>query len=170
MTEGQNPATGGPPSKPPIVVSACLAGVRCRHDGGSKPDPRIVELVRQGRALLVCPEQLGGLPTPRPPANIVPGKRTRVLTEGGDDVTEQFERGAAEAVRLARLAGVQEAILKERSPSCGTRQVWQQSPGEDPRLGPGEGITAARLRNAGVRLDSEETWSPLEADETPSPG
>lgn len=170
MSADQNPVPGGPPSDPPILVSACLAGVRCRHDGGSKPDPRIVDLVRQGRVLLVCPEQLGGLPTPRPPANVVPGERPRVVTEHGVDVTEQFEHGAEEAVRLARLAGVRDAILKERSPSCGTRQVWQQSPGEASRLVPGAGITAARLRDAGIRLSSEETWSPAGADETPSFG
>jgi len=143
----------------PLLVSACLAGVRCRHDAASKADPRVVELVRQGRAIPICPEQLGGLPTPREPANLVPGPEPRVVTASGADVTENFERGAAESLRIAQLVGAKRAILKERSPSCGTHQVWQHPPGEDPRLVPGEGVTARRLREAGLELESEESWN-----------
>ena len=154
----------------PLIVSACLAGVRCRHDGRSKPDPRIVELARQGRAVLVCPEQLGGLPTPREPANLITdpgtGPMPRVVTTSGADVTENFRRGAEETLRIAELTGARRAILKERSPSCGTGQVWQVAPADaGPRLAPGRGITARLLAERGLELFSEETWPPGAEDE-----
>ena len=161
---------GHSPPKPPILVSACLAGVRCRHDGRSKPDPRIADLVRRGRAIPVCPEQLGGLPTPREPANLIPGPTPatlQVLTTSGRDVTENFRRGAEETLRIAELTGARRAILKERSPSCGTGWVWQQAPGEaEPRLAPGPGVTARRLADHGLELFSEETWPPEAAPGT----
>ena len=165
-----NGSEGHSPPEPPILVSACLASVRCRHDGRSKPDPRITDLVRRGRAIPVCPEQLGGLPTPREPANLIPGPTPatlRVLTTSGADVTENFRRGAEETLRIAELTGARRAILKERSPSCGTGWVWQQVPGEaEPRLAPGPGVTARRLAEHGLELFSEETWPPEAAPET----
>src|SRR5512136_2016262 len=98
-----------------IIVSACLAGVACRYDGGAKPCAAVICLVAEGQAIPVCPEQLGGLPTPRLPAEQV---GDRVIRKDGMDVTAEFERGAQEALKVARLVGAKTAILKARSPSC----------------------------------------------------
>jgi len=110
-----------------IVVSGCLLGVCCRYDGLSKPENEIIKLARLRHLLPVCPEQLGGLPTPRPPAFISGGDgfdvlegKARVLTvEEAKDVTSYFLRGAMECKRIVEIFGVKRAILKSRSPSCG---------------------------------------------------
>lgn len=133
---------------PPLLVSACLAGVRSRWDGRSCPHPAVVALVQQGRALPVCPEQLGGLPTPRRPARLTAGGEdvldgsARVVDDRRVDVTAAFLRGAREVATLARLVGSREGILKRGSPSC--------HPGE------GAGVTAALLAREGLRLRDEE--------------
>ncbi|HSW11031.1 MAG TPA: 2-thiouracil desulfurase family protein [Bacillota bacterium] len=138
---------------PRALVSACLAGVNCRYDGGTCSSPPVIELVRTGRAVPVCPEQLGGLPTPRPPARLsgdgraVLAGEARVTDAQGDDVTAQFLRGAAEVAALARLLGARDAILKRGSPSC------------DP--GPAAmGVTAALLAREGLTLRHEEDPGP----------
>ena len=104
-----------------ILVSACLLGCACRYDGRSKGHPLAQELARRGLAVPVCPEQLGGLATPRAPSEQREG---RVVSAAGDDVTAQYRRGAEETLRLARLYGCAVAVLKERSPSCGSGQVY----------------------------------------------
>jgi uncharacterized protein YbbK (DUF523 family) len=146
---------------PPIIVSACLAGLATTHDGRAKPHPKILELVRQGRAILVCPEQLGGLPTPRAEAEIASGDGETVLDRGarvvdveGNDVTDNFLRGAREALKAARLAGSRRAILKARSPSCGTDRIYDGT--FSGSLKGGSGVTAAGLRRAGLEVLSEE--------------
>lgn len=100
-----------------ILISACLLGARCRYDGVSKLQPWISDLAERHILVPVCPEQLGGLPTPRPPAE---RRGDRVMTRDGGDVTAQYRRGAEEALRLCRLLGCEAALLKERSPSCGS--------------------------------------------------
>ncbi len=145
-----------------VVVSACLAGLATTHDGKAKPHPRVLELLRQGRAVLACPEQLGGLPTPRAEAEIEPGGsgatvlsgKARVIDSNGTEVTAQYLRGAREALRAARLAGARSAILKARSPSCGSRLIYD---GEfTGTLVEGEGVTAALLSKEGLQVMSEE--------------
>lgn len=143
-----------------IIVSACLVGLRTRYDGESKLIEELRELVARGEAIPVCPEQLGGLPTPRPPADFRDGDgeaalegRARLLTDRGEDVTEQFLRGARETLELARAAGATRAILKARSPSCGGLQVTI-----DGTLRPGKGVAAALLARNGIRIESEEDW------------
>lgn len=138
------------------LVSACLAGVHCRYDCAAKPDPRVIALVERGEALPICPEQLGGLPTPREPATIVSEDPLRVETRSGRDVTAEFQRGAEEALRLARLVGAEEAVLKERSPSCGVRFVYRRTPDGREEVVPGAGMTTRLLRAAGLRVRSEE--------------
>ena len=103
------------------VVSACLAGESCRYDGGCSPCPAVQALVRTGQALPVCPEVLGGLPTPRVPSEIRGG---RVVAKDGTDVTGAFTCGAEEALRLALENGCTAAILKARSPSCGSGEIY----------------------------------------------
>lgn len=133
-----------------IIVSSCLAGLKTRHDGENSPNPRVIDLVRQGKAIPVCPEQLGGLPTPRPCAIIVDGNgedviqgEARVITEEGKDVTENFLRGAEGTLKIAKLVGADEAILKNGSPSCGCEIVSQKG-----RFG----VTAALLNANGITI------------------
>jgi len=104
------------------------------------------------RVIPVCPETMGGLPTPRPAAERQPDGR--IVTGDGDDVTAFYTRGAAATVALATVTGATEAVLKERSPSCGCHQVYDGTFSQ--QLVDGEGVTAAALRAAGVRVQSEE--------------
>lgn len=137
----------------PVIISACLLGLRTRYDGSGAYDVRAVE--DAGPCLLpVCPEQLGGLCTPRPPAVIVGGTgadvlpgRARVIDSEGRDVTDFFLRGAEMVGRIARISGARRAVLRERSPSCGVSEVCGPSgPGR------GRGVTAALLEGMGIEL------------------
>lgn len=134
-----------------FVVSGCLAGLRCRYDGASRPCPKVVELVNKGRAKPVCPESLSGLPCPRPPCEQSHG---RVVCKNGDDVTQAFEKGASRALKIAIESGATAAILKSRSPSCGFGQIYDGTFSKT--LTPGEGIFAAKLAEAGFKIYSED--------------
>lgn len=145
----------------PVIVSACLAGLPCRYDGSSCPHPAVLAVVRAGRALPVCPEQVGGLPTPRPPAEIAGGDggdvldgRARVVDANGEDVTEPFLRGAQATLALARAVGARRAILKARSPSCGVGAIRDGN--FSGRVRPGDGVTAALLRRHGIEVHTDE--------------
>ena len=138
----------------PILVSACLAGLATRYDGTATPFEPVLELLRQGRAIPVCPEQLGGRPTPRNPNEI---KEGRVIDAYGEDLTEAFARGAAEGLKLAQLAGCTQAILKAKSPSCGAGCIYDGS--FSGTLIPGDGVFASLLRKHGIRISNEETWT-----------
>ncbi|QJB56334.1 DUF523 domain-containing protein [Pseudodesulfovibrio sp. zrk46] len=135
----------------PIIVSACLAGIYCRYNGDIEPFQPVVELVRQGRAIPFCPEVFGGLSTPRSPCEIADG---RVINDEGEDKTEQFQRGAEEGLRLAQLAGCTEAILKARSPSCGSGEIYDGS-FSSTRI-PGDGFFAALLKENGISVRTEQ--------------
>lgn len=137
-----------------IIVSACLAGIRCRYDGGCKPDPNVMALVREGKALPLCPESLGGLPCPREPSEIF---GSRVLACDGRDVTERFNKGAEEVLRVAKMYGVTEAILKAHSPSCGIGLVYDGS--FSVKLVTGDGITARLLMENGINCTPEKGGS-----------
>ena len=132
-----------------IIVSACLAGYRCRYDGKTVPNEEIVALIKRGEAIPACPEMLGGLPCPR-----VPSERsadgTRVITREGGDVTEAFRIGAEETLRLARLYGCDRAILKARSPSCGRGLIYDGT--FSGTLREGDGVAAALLRENGITV------------------
>ncbi|PXF55863.1 MAG: DUF523 domain-containing protein [Deltaproteobacteria bacterium] len=129
-----------------ILVSACLIGLSCRYDGESRPDVRLIEKLRGACVVPVCPEQLGGLATPRPAAGIYYGNgmdvlngQAKVLAINGQDVTEAFKRGAEQTVFLAGALGVKQCFLKARSPSCGiTAQI---------------GVTAAKLLLEGFEIE-----------------
>lgn len=123
-----------------ILISACLLGVSCRYDGESKPAEEIEKLLEKYELVPVCAEIMGGLPTPRVPAEIVSGK---VLTKEGRDVTAEYEKGAAEVLRLAKLFGCKKALLKEKSPSCGSGIIHNGK--FDGGLVPGFGKTAELL-------------------------
>ena len=136
-----------------IIVSACLAGYRCRYDGKVNPDPQIVDLVKNGKAVPVCPEMMGGLPCPRVPAERTADGR-RVVMRDGTDVTEAFMRGASETLRIAELYGCDCAILKARSPSCGKGTVYDGT--FSGTLKTGNGVTAELLMQNGVAVESKE--------------
>lgn len=141
-----------------ILVSACLLGVPCRYDGASAADARVVRLAESHALIPVCPEQLGGLPTPRPPAEIRAG---RVVTREGADVTDAYRRGAEATAALAKMLGCRHAILKARSPSCGCGRVYDGCFSR--RLVDGDGFAAAALKREGVRVLTEEETVSLEA-------
>ena len=140
------------PEPAPLVVSACLLGVACNHQGRASTSAAVVALGRERRLIPVCPEVAGGLPTPRPAAEIQASGRVR--TAAGDDVTDAYERGAAQAVKLAAASRAAGAVLKARSPSCGCHEVYDGS-FTGTRV-PGQGVTARALREAGVPVWSEE--------------
>ena len=133
-----------------ILISACLLGASCRYDGAAKPHPLAQALAERHQLVPVCPEQLGGLPTPRPPAE---RQGERVVTRAGGDVTAQYRRGAEEALALCRLLDCQAAVLKERSPSCGSGEIYDGT-FTGTRV-PGDGVTAETLRAQGIRILGE---------------
>jgi uncharacterized protein YbbK (DUF523 family) len=149
------------PERGKVLVSACLAGVPCTHEGEPKTRAWAVRLVAEGRAVLVCPEVAGGLPIPRPEAEIRGGDghdvlsgRARVISVNGDDVTESYVRGAQVAVREASSSGASAAVLKARSPSCGCGGIHDGTfSGE---LREGDGVTAAALRREGIAVTDDE--------------
>ena len=142
--------------KEPLLISACLLGAACRYDGGRQPMTGLERLMERYHLIPVCPEQLGGLPTPRDPAE---RRGERVMTRGGNDVTAQFESGASEALRLARQFGCAKALLKERSPSCGHGQIYDGS--FTGRKIPGSGVTAGLLALHGIAVFGESQWEEL---------
>ena len=140
----------------PVLVSACLLGMNCRYDGASNLDAPLVEaLASQGCiAVPFCPEERGGLTTPRPAASIerenaaaVVEGNSRVLTREGADVTAEFLHGAEQARETCQDQGIRRAFLKERSPSCGVRQTHVGD-----QLVDGRGLTAEILLRAGVQV------------------
>jgi len=135
----------------PIIVSACLAGMETNYLGEAWPHPKVLKLVREGKAIPMCPEQLGGLSTPRTPAE---RRGKGVVTRDGRDVTAQFKKGAEEAARLVELTGAEIAILKARSPSCGVGCTYDGTFSD--ALVDGDGVTAEMLRKMGVQLFTEE--------------
>lgn len=135
-----------------ILVSACLLGCPCRYDGQSKKHPEVEALQARGHVLVpVCPEQLGGLPTPRPPAERQ--EDGRVMNREGRDVTVQYQRGAEITLNTAREQGCELAILKERSPSCGSGEIYDGT-FSGTRV-PGDGVTVQLLRQAGIPVLGE---------------
>lgn len=135
-----------------VLVSACLLGVACRYDGASKglPDSVLRELMARHTLVPACPEQLGGLPTPRTPAERI---EDRVMTKDGRDVTAEYRHGAEQALHLARLCGCKIALLKERSPSCGSGTIYDGT--FTGGLTAGDGVTAALLRENGITVYGE---------------
>ena len=137
--------------KPRVLVSLCLLGIECRYDGRGNACEGLNKLVERCEIVPVCPEQLGGLPTPRTPAERRDG---RVVTKDGRDVTEAFKRGADQVCRLAEALQIRWALLKARSPSCGTGKVYDGTFAG--RLIPGMGVTALALYHAGIPVYDDE--------------
>lgn len=143
-----------------ILVSACLLGVNCRYDGENSRDEKVLRFLRKTdeNFIPVCPEQLGGLPTPRNPSIVPDGGEEvldgdgKVIMKGFGDVTSKFVGGAEETLEIAETFDVEKAILKSGSPSCGSEHF---SKGSNEK-GEGPGVTAALLKGNGIEVISEE--------------
>lgn len=135
-----------------VLVSMCLLGVNCRYNGVPKAEEAVRTLLERDDITFVpvCPEQLGGLPTPRTPSERCENK---VVSKDGEDRTAAFCRGAEETLRIANLYGCEVALLKERSPSCGNKEIYDGS--FSGTVVPGEGVTAELLRKNGVKVFGE---------------
>lgn len=140
------------------IVSACLAGINCRYDGGNNFCAKVVELAKLNKAVPVCPEQLGGLSTPRNPCEIA-GKR--IFDSKGNDLTASFMRGVTESLKIADMFGCKGAILKQRSPSCGYGKIYDGS--FTGKLICGNGFLAHAFSEKGLTIYTEES---LPSDDT----
>jgi len=134
-----------------ILCSACLLGVKCRYDGKSKPNDKVLDLIGKENLIPMCPEQLGGLATPREPAQ---RRGDKVITETGKDVTSYFQDGAEQVLKLDKIFGVKKAILKQRSPSCGCGQIYDGTFSKT--IIEGNGVTATLLKSNGIIVITEE--------------
>ncbi len=146
------------------LVSACLLGVPCAYDGRGRFVEPSLTLAARGEVVPICPEVAGGLPIPRPPAEIAGGDgadvldgRARVVTVAGEDVTAAYVRGAERALAATKRYGITVAILKQRSPSCGSTHIYDGTHSET--LKAGQGVTTALLRRRGVNVWSESDLS-----------
>lgn len=147
-----------------ILISACLCDVNCRYNGKSNTNEKVYELFKEGKAILVCPEQLGGLSTPRPPAEIKNGcnacevlrGKGQVINNQGEDVTAPFIKGAQEALKIAKAINCTKAILKSRSPSCGCGQVYDGT--FQKQLIQGNGVLTELLLQNGIEVLTEEDF------------
>jgi len=145
-----------------VLISACLVGLNTRYDGGHNHNQIFADMVKKGEAVPFCPEQAGGLTTPRSPSEIMGGDgldvlkgKARVITDKGEDVTEAFIKGAKEALKLAMLIGADTAILKSKSPSCGSKSVYDGT--FSGKLDDGMGVAAAYLQAHGIKIiDSDQ--------------
>jgi uncharacterized protein YbbK (DUF523 family) len=133
------------------LCSACLLGIRCRYDGGDKANEKVLALAKEEILLPVCPEQLGGLSTPREPAE---QRGEKVFTKSGYDVTENFFRGADEVLRLCKMYNIKEVILKQKSPSCGCGKIFDGTFSN--QIIAGDGVTTKLLKENGIKVISEE--------------
>ena len=134
-----------------ILVSACLLGLDCRYDGKNCYIGKIEELKKHAVLIPVCPEQMGGLPTPRVPAEI---QGERLISREGTDVTSNYEKGAEMALKIAQINGCDMALLKQKSPSCGHGRIYDGSFSSN--IIEGEGNTTKLLLNNGIRCYSDE--------------
>lgn len=133
-----------------ILVSACLLGIGCRYDGKHKANEEVLKLSAKYNLIPVCPEIYGGLPTPRVPSERIGDK---VMMKDGRDVTENYQRGAREALELCRIYNIRTAVLKERSPSCGKGEIYDGT--FSGTLTERDGVTAELLMANGIQVLGE---------------
>ena len=150
-------------NKKPILVSGCLLGINCTFSGKNRKNEKVVNLLKNHSLVPVCPEQLGGLSTPRAPQIIEKGSgedvldgKSHVINRNGKADTESFIRGAQEALKIAKLIGVKLAILKEKSPSCGVHKIYNHLNKTEDDLVDGQGVTTALLKRNGFLIFSED--------------
>ncbi|MFV0558968.1 MAG: DUF523 domain-containing protein [Enterococcus sp.] len=146
-----------------IGISGCLGGLFCRYDGQTQALLELQTLVQEQKALLICPEVLGGLPIPRNPAEIIGGdgfavwqNQAKVIDNGDNDVTEAFKEGAICAYQKLQAMGITKLILKERSPSCGSSQIYDGT--FSGQKVSGVGVASAYFLMQGITIFSENNW------------
>lgn len=141
-----------------IIISSCLAGINCKYSGKNNLNPFFEKLLNSGKAVPICPEQLGGLATPREPAEIVRDKQgnIRVMTKNGKDVTKEYILGAERALAVAKALNINVAVLQSRSPSCGCGTVYDGTFSK--HLIDGNGITAELFMKNGIKVFSDENY------------
>lgn len=142
------------------LISACLCGVNCKYNGLNNYNEICDKLFTSGKAILVCPEQLGGLPTPRIPSeiigessNILNNNNGSVIDKNGNDVTPQFVKGAKETLQIAKRLNIKKAILKDGSPSCGVNYIYNGNFNGSKIKG--MGLTAQLLKESSIDIISE---------------
>lgn len=146
-----------------IGISACLSGIACRYDGRAQSNQKLMEMVQKEQAVVVCPEVLGGLPTPRKPAEIIGGdgydvwnNQAQVFEKDGQDVTEIYKAGAKIALQKLQELNVKTLILKEKSPSCGSLSIYDGSFSGNKIAG--VGVATAYFLNNGLEVISDTEW------------
>ena len=146
-----------------FLISACLVRLDCKYDGKNNLNPKIQNFFAKGCCLAACPEIIGGLSTPRPPAEIDGGdglavlrKKAKVTNAAGRDVTKECMRGTAIIVRLAKKYGIKQAVLKSNSPCCGVGKIYDGT--FTGSLIPGNGLLAAALIKSGIKIYSEKKF------------
>lgn len=137
--------------KEKILVSACLLGVNCKYNGQNNENQEVLDFIKDKEVIIICPEILGGLTTPRKPAEIVNDK---VINIDGDDVTINYVKGAEETLKLAKLFGVKKALLKSKSPSCGNLLVYDGT--FTNTLTTKDGVTAKLLKENNIEVITEK--------------
>ena len=139
--------------KEKILISACLIGLNCKYDGGNNENSKLVELMKEKDLVPICPEQLGGLKTPRESAE---RKQEKVITKEGVDVTKEYQKGAEEVLKLAKKLNIKKAILKSRSPSCGIDEIYDGTFSHN--LVKGDGVTAELLKKNEIEVISSDEY------------
>ena len=135
-----------------ILISACLCGINCKYNGKNNLNEECLELLKKGEAILVCPEQMGGLETPRNPSEIkIVNEEIKVFMNDGKDVTDNYKRGAEEVLKLAKELNIKKAILKRKSPSCGCGEIYDGT--FTNTITKGNGITASLLIENGIEVE-----------------
>lgn len=148
------------------IASACLCGINCKYSGGNNFNEEVYKLFSEGKVIPVCPEQLGGMTTPRPVKEIQGGTGADVLDGGArvmspfrEDSTEEFIKGARETLKIAKNAGVQKAIMKAKSPSCGFGKIYDGT--FTGVLIDGNGVTSELLSRNGIKVITENELDKL---------
>ena len=138
-----------------MIISACLCGCDCKYNGKNNKNESCVELLKRGKAVLVCPEQLGGMTTPRVPSEILKNDgKISVISKEGKDVSKKFKKGAEEALKIAKLVDAKVAILKNGSPSCGSKYIYDGTFSNNKIEG--KGITAKLFMENEIEVFSED--------------